>query len=361
VVLGDTHGGGAEQQQINIFQYLTDIGKDCYVICLTKKIMGCWEFLEDKGTVIYLPFSLKHTKFAYLLFVPVLFYVFLTKQISYSFTTQTLINSSIGFYKRLGFLRKTKVIVRESNSIFKLMSGLKLKRYAISYKIGYPKVDLVICQTEYMKNQLIEALPWLPKKVNVCVIDNPINLKVIAQKSKEYIAGLEQEDYIVAAGSLHPKKGFDILFDSFSKLNDQFPNIKLYVLGEGKEEAALIKQIKELNLNDKIFLKGFTKNVYPYFKYAKLCVMSSRIEGFPNVLLQMMSQNHKVVTTLSAGGIDKIEGIFTAPILDSEALKTAMIMALNTNTENHRVLFDAFLEKRSLKSFVEKIFLNLDK
>ena len=355
VVLSDTHGGGAEYQQINIFKYLVDIGQNCYTICLTKKNMGCWEFMETKGRVIYLPFSNTHAKFAYIFLLPVLIYVFLSKNILYSFTSQTLINSSIGFFKRLGFLKRTKVIVRESNSIFKLMTGLKLKRYELSYNVGYSGVDLVICQTAFMKNQLIEGLPWLPKKVNICVIDNPINLEVINEKAKEQIKGLEQKEFIVAAGSLHPKKGFDILLNSFSQFHEQYPSIELYILGEGKERGALTEQIKSLDLEDAVFLKGFISNVYPYFKYAKLCVMSSRIEGFPNVLLQMMSQNHKVVSTISAGGIENIEGIFTAPILDAEKLKDAMIKALNTDTSGNRLLFDSFLEKRDYKSFINKI------
>jgi glycosyltransferase involved in cell wall biosynthesis len=312
--------------------------------------------MEEKGKVIYLPFSPKYIKLAYLVLYPVLFYLFFTKKISRTFTTQTLVNSSIGLFKRMGFLSKTKVIVRESNSIFKLMTGLKLKRYAFSYKIGYSKVDLIICQTEYMKAQLIEALPWITKKAKVCVIDNPINLNVIAEKSKINIEGLDEENYIIAAGSLHSKKGFDILIDSYSKMEKEFPDIKLFILGEGTERESLTNQIKSLALEKKVFLKGFTKNVYPYFKYANLCVMSSRIEGFPNVLLQMMSQNDKVVSTISAGGIENIQGIFTCPIKDTIKLKEAMVNALKTDTSNRRLVFDSFLEKRDLKSFVGKIY-----
>ncbi|PKQ44069.1 glycosyltransferase [Confluentibacter flavum] len=360
IVTSDTFGGGAEQHQINMFHYLVNNGKNCYVICLSKRNMGCWDFMEKKGTVKYLPFGNKYVKFAFLLLFPILLYVFLTKKISYSFSTQTLINSSIGFYKRLGFLKKTKIIVRESNSIFKLMSGLKLKRYVIGYKVGYPKVDLVICQTEFMKNQLIEGLPWLAKKVNICVIDNPINLEIINQKASEDIDGLNNTEFIVAAGSLHPKKGFDILIDSFSQFHMEYPSLKLYILGEGEKRKELTEQIKLLKLEDKIVLKGFTNNVYPYFKYAKLCVMSSRIEGFPNVLLQMMSQNHKVVSTLSAGGIDNIEGLITCPVLDAQKLKKAMIHALNTNTEKNRESFDLFLEKRNYKSFIDEIVRHLN-
>lgn len=359
VTLSDTHGGGAEQQQLNIFQYLVDTGNSCLTICLTKKTMGCWEFMEEKGRVIYFPFSSKYAKISYLFLFPTLFYIFLSHKISYTFTTQTLINSAVGIFKRIGFLSKAKVIVRESNSIFKLMSGRKLMRYKFGYKIGYSKVDLVICQTEFMKTQLVEALPWLDKLVRVCVIDNPINLKSINEKSKEHIAELNNINYMVAAGSLHPKKGFDILFDAFSQIHEEFPDIKLFVLGEGSERMALTKQIKSLGLENKIFLKGFTNNVYPYFKNAKLCVMSSRIEGFPNVLLQMMSQNHKVVSTISAGGIENIEGIFTAPVKDVTALKIAIIEALNADTKGNRTIFDSFLKKRDLKSFIEKIHKEL--
>ncbi|WP_127019350.1 glycosyltransferase [Flagellimonas beolgyonensis] len=355
IVLSDTFGGGSELQQINFFKNLVKQNHYCMMICLGRKNMGCWEFMEQKGKVVYFPFGPKWIKLNFLLLYPYLIFVFSRYRIRYTFSTQTLINSAVGLFKRIGFLKKTKVVVRESNSIFKLLKGIKLQRYKLGYKIGYQKVDLVICQTVFMKEQLLESIPWLRSK-KVVVIENPIDLEDIAEKSKVPMPELSQSPpYIVAAGSLHPKKGFDILIDAFERIKDKWPKLNLYILGEGAQRPFLEEKIKALNLNNRVYLKGFQTNVFPFFKMAQSCVMSSRIEGFPNVLLQMMSQNNSVVSTLSAGGIDKIPGIYTCPTKDVEALAISMENAMVNDNSAKRAIFNEYLEKRSVQSFYEKI------
>lgn len=321
--------------------------------------MGCWEFMENKGTVIYMPLPYKLLKLSFILMFPLLAYTFLTKKITHTFSTQSLINSSLGLYKRIGIIRNCKVIVRESNSIFQLFKGLKLFRYTIGYKLGYAGVDLVICQTNVMKDNLLNALPWLEKKTKVKVIPNPINLESIEDKEKEEIPGLSTTEYIVAAGTLTHKKGFDILIDGFSKILETYPNLKLNILGRGPLKDELQQRIHGLGLENHINLQGFVRNVYPYFKHAKACVISSRIEGFPNVLLQMMTQNTRIVSTLSAGDIDAVPGIFTCPVEDKDKLIESILKCLQSHPKENRELFDEYLEQRGTDVFLEKILENL--
>ena len=359
IVLSDTQAGGSEHQQIQLFRHLLSENKKCLVVCLSNKSVGAWKFMEKDARVIYFPFSAKYLKINYLLLYPYLVGLLLTNKIQFTFSTQTLINASLGFFKRIGFLKNCKVIVRESNSIFELLQGAKLKRYSFGYKLGYSGVDLVICQTLHMKNQLIEALPWLNEKVKVCVIDNPIDLEFISERTQEQVHGVPYKPFLVAAGSLHPKKGFDILIDVFASMVEEFPKLTLVILGEGSERPTLEKRIHSLGLGEKIILKGFVKDVYTYFKNAEVCVISSRIEGFPNVLLQMMSQNTKVVSTISAGGIEDIPGIYTAPVENILLLKKAIASALSQNTDNNREVFDSYLKKRGVGTFVLNIMEEL--
>lgn len=352
VVTSDSGGGGAEQTQLNLITELIDRKENCVVIILKKTKKSAWKYLDTSCEIIYLPTNILILNYLYLL--PYLFFFLRKRSITYTFSSQTLINALLGICKRLQILKST-LIVRESNSIFELLSGLKLMKYKLAYKIGYKYTDLIICQTSYMRNQLLRELPWLEKKTNVIAISNPINHKTILKKSNEEIDGLSKENYIVAAGRLTNVKGFDILIDSYGEIYDQLNGAKLFILGEGPDREKLTQQIKNKGLEDKIILKGLVPNVYPYFKNAKLCVMSSRIEGFPNVLLQMMSQNDKVVTTLSAGDIDKIKGIFTCQINDRKKLSDTIISCFKTNTTDRRSLFNEELSKRNLKSFIDKI------
>jgi len=159
---------------------------------------------------------------------------------------------------------------------------------------------------------------------------------------------------IVSAGRLIREKGFDILISAFAEIIKEIPSLNLMILGEGSERKKLEKLINELDIKDKVILKGHVKNVYPYFKLANVCVVSSIREGFPNVLLQMMSQNDKVVSTDCAGGILEIQGVFVVAPDNVKELVGGIKKALNYSSEN-RALFDKELQNRSIDSFIQKI------
>lgn len=357
VIPTDSLGGGAEQLLFNTANYLSKRKQNCLIIFLRKKQSGMWEILEDQCRIKYLP--TKNLYLGYLLLIPYLVRISFSHRIKKTFSSQTLINALLGLMKKIGILNNTKVIARESNSIFHLLKGTKLKIYAFAYKVGYSKIDLVICQTEFMKLQLLEAIPSMKDGLKVIVMSNPIDLDMITRKSKLKIDQKFDFDFIVAAGRLVPVKGFDILIESFTELQNDFPNLKLLILGEGKDREKLQKKINSARMGDKILLVGFVKNVYPYFKNAKLCVMSSRIEGFPNVLLQMMSQNTKVVSTLSAGDMKEIPGVFTCETNDVKKLTHSIKQCLLTDTDLNRGIFDINLNKRTMHSFVEEISNNV--
>ncbi|WP_340077589.1 glycosyltransferase [Leptobacterium sp. I13] len=355
----DGLGGGAEQFLFNIAEHLSSKNEKCKIIILTRKKYKGWDKLEKNCQITYLPFS--SVILGYLFLVLVLFRLFVTHQLDYTFTSQTLINGLLGCYKRIGLIPNTKVIVRESNSIFKLLKGKKLRLYTTAYKLGYKGVDLIICQTAYMKDQLLSVIPKLEKNAKIVVLHNPVNLGLIAEKSKKPISITLHNNtpFIVAAGRLVPAKGFDILITAFGKLRKDFPELQLIILGEGPERQKLTSQIERMRLHDRITLVGFVENVYPYFKNAALCVLSSRIEGFPNVLLQMMSQNTKVVSTLSAGDIDQIKGIYTCEIENVASLANTIKQCFNDDTTQNRALFDAYLEKRTVPSYIKNMLHNL--
>jgi glycosyltransferase involved in cell wall biosynthesis len=206
-----------------------------------------------------------------------------------------------------------------------------------------------------MKKQLLENLPWMEKKVNVQVIPNPVDVNNMLEKAGEELEMPVEGPFIVSAGRFIPEKGFDILIRVFHELKREYRELKLVILGDGRLRGEIEALVKELELEDEVILRGFVDNVYPFFKHARMCVVSSRIEGFPNVLLQEMSQNEKVVSTLCAGDIDKIEGLFTCRPNDERDLLRAMRQCLEAGTTRNREIFDMELENRSIDKFIERI------
>ncbi|HEY8931267.1 MAG TPA: glycosyltransferase [Mucilaginibacter sp.] len=358
VTLPNDTMGGAEQYLNMITRYFAKQNCAIYVLFLKKQNDNGWQNLEDYDNVhLRYTNSSSEKKGIWLFFR----HLISLRKISfeYIFTSHVHLTGMVGLFVRLGLLKKRYFIGRESTSIFLRFKGLKLAMFKLQYWMGYSAVDLLICQTQFMKEQLVNAIPWLEKKTRIVIIPNPINLDAMNPGEMDKDELRLYGNFIVSAGRLIPEKGYDMLISVFARIKKQFPHLKLLILGEGKKRAELTALIQEMELTGDVFLPGFANNVYKYFKYAELCVVSSRIEGFPNVLLQMMSQNDKVVSTKCAGGIEDIEGVITADTHNEESLENAMLAALGNDTKENRSTFDKQLKERSLDRFIEKIHENL--
>jgi GalNAc-alpha-(1->4)-GalNAc-alpha-(1->3)-diNAcBac-PP-undecaprenol alpha-1,4-N-acetyl-D-galactosaminyltransferase len=108
---------------------------------------------------------------------------------------------------------------------------------------------------------------------------------------------LERQPMIVAAGRLVPQKGFDLLLKAFALVTTKHPDWRVVILGEGPERANLETLARQLNLGGKVVMPGTVPDIAKYLEEASIFVLSSRFEGFPNVLLEAMASGCAVVAT----------------------------------------------------------------
>ena len=353
IVLPTDNLGGAEKVLKMIARHYVN-NANVSVFFLQKRSTRRWDnLLINKNITL----DYGKSKSSALGLINLLYFILKCRKYHHIFSSQTIINGFIGLLIKLRLIQTKFFIARESTTVFNRFSGIKLFRYRLIYYLGYRYIDLLICQTELMKDQFMKNLPFISKKINIKTIPNPINIEKTLQTNTDLIFN---EDYIVAAGRLIEEKGFDILIDAFNLLQNDCSNLKLVILGEGPLRSHLETKIRNLNLADKVLLPGRVSNVLAYFNLAKVCVVSSRVEGFPNVLLEMMSQNTNVVSTKCAGGIDELEGVFVVEVNDVSGLVEHLKIILDSDTSHNRVLFDKELKSRSINEFINKIefFLN---
>ncbi|MDR6940223.1 glycosyltransferase [Mucilaginibacter pocheonensis] len=275
-------------------------------------------------------------------------------------STHPYLNAYLGFLKRMGFLR-SKLVVRECTSVFTRFTGFKRLSYKLAYQLGYRGADLVVCQTGLMRDQFLQHVAFMPAQ-KVIIQENPVNLKQIFSKAN---APLTDQDtkagFICAAGRLIPEKGFSVLIHAFSCIEKEYPGLKLIILGEGPERQALTVLIDALDLGNRVILKGRIDNPIPYFKQANACVVSSVKEGFPNVLLEMMSINPIVVSTLCAGGIESIPGILKVEPNNVNALAAVIKTALDEGTTSHKQeIIQQYLHNRTPEIFINSLLQNIN-
>src|SRR5207248_1781920 len=117
---------------------------------------------------------------------------------------------------------------------------------------------------------------------------------------------------IVSAGRLAEAKNFPLLIDAMALLRRRLPAARLFILGQGDQEPQLRQQIASLGLSDAVRLCGFQRNPWKYIARADVFALTSRYEGFGNVLIEAMACGVPVVVTSSPGplgiGRDSIDG-----------------------------------------------------
>lgn len=269
-------------------------------------------------------------------------------------STHPYLNAYLGLLKRIGYL-KSQLVVRECSSVFNRYSGLKKLSYKLAYSIGYRSVNLIVCQTELMREQFLKHIRFVPLS-KVIVLNNPIDTSAIVNKASAAIDdSYFSFPFICAAGRLIPEKGFAVLIEAFKTIEKQYSDLKLLLFGDGPQKDFLTKLIADRGLTGRVILKGWNANPIPYFKNARVCVVSSIEEGFPNVLLEMMSVNPIVVSTLCAGGIKDIPEILTANVNDVDNLATAIKKALCLPPPEHEIKFNSYLCNRTPVTFIDTI------
>lgn len=143
----------------------------------------------------------------------------------------------------------------------------------------YPLAQGIIAQTQRAKEQ--KQIMLGEKYDNIKVIPNPI------RPITTYEA-LEKENVILGVGRHYHVKGLDRLITVFSQLEEN--NWKLQIAGDyGPQTQDLKDLLKRLKIEDKVELLGPVKEIDKVFSQAKIFVLPSRSEGFPNALIEAMA------------------------------------------------------------------------
>ena len=221
-------------------------------------------------------------------------------------------------------------------------------------RIGYGAADLIVATSQGVANDLTSGFAIDPDRIRV--LANPVDLDRVraaaAEPIDEAMLPSGTAPLIVAAGRLADAKNYPLMIDAFAALRQTTP-ARLCILGQGELEGALRQMIAARGVGDAVSLTGFQANPWKYIARANLFLLTSRYEGFGNVLIEAMACGVPVVATASAGTRDivrhGIDGLLVdvhlpatiaasvRSILDSPARRGAMSQAARGSAERFAV------------------------
>lgn len=200
----------------------------------------------------------------------------------------------------------------------------------------YKHAKRLIANSNGTKNYLCNE--WGLDGKNIHVIHNGVNsneITSLAEDDSLFEWYKESLPIIITIGRLSPQKNHACLIKAFSILSKKFES-RLIIIGEGPLRQSLERLAKSVGVAEHTWFAGYQDNPYKFLAKSSLFVLSSRWEGFPNVLLEAMVCEVAVISTDIDFGpremIDHGKTGFLVPDNDPETLASQIQYVLQNRT-----------------------------
>lgn len=234
-----------------------------------------------------------------------------------SFLTNVNVNVLLG----LADMGVPIVVGERTNPAFSSSAGKALQTLR---RRLYPKAQVVTVQT---RASIAAFQAMVPGMKHVAVVPNPLPQALDAVQ-REVRVEENRHCTLLAMGRMVPSKCFDVLIRVFANLAPAHPEWTLIIWGDGPQRAALAQQIAMLGMGERIRLPGKTAEPWKEMARAHAFVMTSEVEGFPNVLLEAMAMGLPAVTVDCPSGPREITSdgrdALLVPVGDEGALTAAL-------------------------------------
>ncbi|MCL4477634.1 MAG: glycosyltransferase [Deltaproteobacteria bacterium] len=185
--------------------------------------------------------------------------------------------------------------------------------------------NTIICNSNGIKSDLIKNFNISADKIKV--IYNLYDIKTIKTLSQEPLDPEYNEIFkvsvVINVGNLFTPKAQWHLIRSFVKIKETIKDAKLVIIGQGNLEGYLKQLSKDTGFEKDIHFLGFQKNPFKFVSKAKIFVLSSLWEGFPNVLVEAMICGTPVISTDCRSGPREILAPNTDPFFETRNMEYA--------------------------------------
>lgn len=325
-MLDTLYWGGAQKMQLFLVETLRPLGIDLTVIslCDTSDSPLAEELQAAGARVVTFPFPRLFSPGPFLKLVNFLHvekFDLLHAYLAYSNFVGPL----------AGILTGTPSIASLRNADFERRSYTPQREFLETFSMRY-------LATRVMANGMVVAEFARQRVKNSRPIDivpnatDPVPALPEAERAqlRQEITGDASRPLVLSVGRLTAAKGFPDLFEAFSIIQAQFPEVALVIAGGGDLIDGFKLQINRLGLQKQVFLIGRRNDVPRLLAAADLYVNSSHWEGTPVSVLEAMAAGLPIVATTVGESpylLDEGAGMLVPPHQPQE-LASAMIALL---------------------------------
>lgn len=169
---------------------------------------------------------------------------------------------------------------------------------------AYNSMDEVICVAKDTERAFQKRFPTC--KSTVRTIYNPVDITKV--QSKGNTCTIENKDFtVLCLGRISPPKKFDRVVRVAALLKAKGLPIHFQIMGQGELKSEIEQMIKDYGVQDRVVIKPFQSNPFPYVKAADVLLSSSVAEGFSLVICEAMALGTPVISTRTAGPVEILQ------------------------------------------------------
>lgn len=193
---------------------------------------------------------------------------------------------------------KARLVFTCRGAVSEYFGGWQKVRMQACVRHFYPRADAVVGISEGVSEDIRRLMGR--HGVRVRTIYNPVVGASFERLGGGVCDGTGAEPdsppLVVGAGRLVHDKNFESLLRAFAIARPE-REMRLVILGEGPLRSRLESLAQQLGVAEEVEMPGFVVNPFAYFRRAAVFVLSSRLEGFANVVVEAMACGCPVVAT----------------------------------------------------------------
>lgn len=210
---------------------------------------------------------------------------------------------------------------------------------SILFKLFSAKYEKVLTVSDSVMKEFVFGHS-LERKTKV--VGNPIELRKVREKAKEYQLKCSYD--IAFLGRLSEQKNPFFFLEIVNQLKKTIPNLKVAIIGDGELRKDVEKQIVRLKLKNTIDLYGFLSNPYPVLEASKVLCMPSKWEGFGLAAVEALTLG-KPVFASPVGGLVNIVNSKCGELCTSFTEYTVAVEKILTNEQSYAEKSQCALER----------------
>lgn len=318
--------GGAERVCVNYANYLVDNGYKIRIVIFKEYEDSYIDLVDKRVEIITLDC---HDASSMIKKVKAINFIFSDTVIVFNHQ----MSIALWFYRQFGSKQKFKLISRNVNylsrDLYTSKNSIKKWVTILLTKIIYRRIDCFIAQCNDMKNDMVNYLSVPESKITV--IYNPVSTSVYKKEN------VEKDIDILFVGRISKQKGLPYLVSVIDSIINK-EQAKVCIVGKGVLEEQLDKELSviENKYNIKILRVRSTNDVNSYYNRAKVTILTSLYEGYPNVLAESLTAGTPVVSFDCQSGPEEIirDGIngYLVPCFNTEIFVDKLELILNGKT-----------------------------